>query len=45
MEDQNNKLKKFLVWKYLKKDVDYISLEIKNKDLSFLKTIKLRKKY
>ncbi len=38
IEDQNNKLKKnSWFWKYLKKDVDYISLEIKNKDLSFLK--------
>ena len=38
LEDQNNKIKiNSWFWKYLNKDVDYISLEIKNKNLSLLK--------
>ena len=38
LEDQNNKIKiNSWFWKYLNKNVDYISLEIKNKNLSLLK--------
>ncbi len=38
LEDQNNKIKiNSWFWKYLNKNVNYISLEIKNKNLSLLK--------